>query len=139
MNLKIVTGALLFVVLLLSVLLITNEEIQYVCYEGSVMENPADCPRIPTPNVNERSARESAQNFANAVARSRNLQANYINLYMDGADWKANFVFNERSNDQAKVWESVILVNGTTGSPSCIVECGFIGQNTEDIALNAVD
>ena len=130
MNSNIVIGALLILVFILYLVVLTGDDTEYVCYDGSVAEVPTDCPTIPTPNINERSARESAQNFAGALARSRGLQNNYINIYSEDINWKANFVITDRNND-GEVYETVIFVNGTTGSPSCLEGCGFL--DTEDL------
>lgn len=132
MNSKVVITALLILVLVLSVMQFTGDDTEYVCFDGSVAEIPTDCPTIPTPNINQRTAKESAQNFAGAIARSRGLQVSFINIYSEDNDWKSNFVISER-NDDGVVYETVIFVDGRTGSPSCLEACGFLNNQNEEL------
>jgi hypothetical protein len=120
---------ILLVSLVLILLLAAGCSTKYVCYDGSVKDRERDCPIIPMPDIQERTARDAVNNYGQAFARAKGDTFTMVNLYRDGVDWYSNVLFSDFRTQEVN--EATLRIDGRTATVSCVEGCAYLGVATE--------
>ncbi len=120
---------ILLAILVLILLLVVGCSTKYVCYDGSVKDRERDCPTIPVPDIDVRTARDAVNNYGQAFARARGDTFTLVNIYRDGADWYSNVLFSDFRTQE--VSEATLKINGRTATVTCIEGCAYLGATPE--------
>ncbi len=125
---KILLVSLVVVTLALFFLLLTSDEV-YICSDGSEVSNPLDCPVDQAPVIAESRARTNAQTYGQVYGQALDKQFTVVTSFREGSDYKVIGLFSSRT--QSVVSEITFLVDGRTGTVSCIEGCDIL--DSEDI------
>ena len=121
---------LIAVLFLFTIYLLFSSSTEYVCYDGTVQDNARDCPTLPTLRIDQRVAERNVDNYGNAVSRALGYSFNRVSVYREGANFRSSVLFTDNVN--RNIIESILQVNGTTGSVSCVEGCDFLNKEVEE-------
>jgi hypothetical protein len=97
----------------------------YFCPNGKETTNVKTCTFTPVFVVDKKTAEVSALKYVQGYVVASGWQATLINVYQD-EDWKAQIILSKR--DQTG-YETIVSVNGTTGTVTCETNCEYVGSN----------
>ncbi len=117
--------------LLVLLLVIAGCSTKYVCYDGSVQDRERDCPTVPVPDIDRRTAESSVNNYAISFASAKGVSHRIVNLYREGQDWYSNVLFSDFRTEQVN--EVMLRISGSTATVTCVEGCAYLGIAPEPV------
>lgn len=128
---KLIYSIIGLVFVLLIIFAFTNTTTVYVCYEGSVVEDNRNCPTLPVITVTQRDAERAADNFANAIARSKGDSYSRVNSFREESNFFIDGVFTNTRD--GTINRLTFKVDGRTSRVECIEGCSYFED--EEVVL----
>lgn len=120
---------LILVVAILIVLLFNTTK--YVCYDGTIEKDDANCPILPNPKVLQRQAENAVDTYASAYASALGARHSRVNTYRQDGHWQSEILLT--STKTGTVRHVTLKVDGTTSSVSCVEGCDYLLKEDEII------
>ncbi len=102
---------------------IHKSKVVYHCPSGTLAEEMNYCSFTTKSNILEDDARDNALNFVKAYVSADSWKVSLINVYSENSSWLAQIVVSKRDEQP---YETKVLVDGKTGSVSCLENCFYI-------------
>ncbi len=122
------TNIILISVLLISILILSGCGKNYVCADGSVKDAKELCSYNKVATVRDRDADRNAENYVKGYLINTDYRYTFVNSVLNQGDFEVKFIISSKETTHS--YESLILVDGITGTPECTEGCDFIGQSS---------
>ncbi len=102
---------------------VTSDKVIYVCPDGREASSPVQCRFTVQLGITQDDAEAKSLSFVKGYVQANFWQSTLVNTYREGDDYKAQIIISKR--DEAS-YETIIIVNGSTGSASCEENCEYV-------------
>jgi len=120
--------AITFLILALSLLLISGCKKVYVCYDGTTQDNERDCPIVPYPKITEKAAKSAVDKWGYAYASAKSDRFTQVNTFADKYDWKSDVLFTNSRTEEVNA--ITLKIDGKTATITCLTGCNYVGLTT---------
>lgn len=103
----------------------TSSKLTIVCPNGKEVESITACSFPNKLSISQKEAETKSINFVNGYVRTSGWSGTLINVYPQSGNFYGQVVV-AKNGEQS--YETVVEINGTTGSVSCAQNCVYLSQ-----------
>ncbi len=125
-----ITKKIGLIISLIFLLTITACSSDYVCPDGTVVDDPQKCETTPQPVIRDIQAERTVDNYASAYARALGVTHSRINTYRHEGNWHSVVLFTDTR--EGKVNTVTFEIDGVTATVNCYDGCEYLEREEID-------